>query len=221
MAISHKNLDGLLGLIVAGWLRQRGAFLLVIIGILTPLLIFAPCFGVFPVVAMLIGLLGEFKDWYYNRRLLCVDPKDQCVVGAIIHKPTPSADDGDRKMNLLLAPYTEADIYRAVATHLNANIGLLNNPATFNNPPFFQGQVPAAPPTVDPNILENPNANGATRRAERKKIADYLKIIKGKDPEDGDAVSNIYSNFWVGVMDRLPRIRRRIFRVAFTARIRR
>jgi hypothetical protein len=203
VAISHKNLDGLLGLIVAGWLRQRGALLLVIIGILTPLLIFAPCFGVFPVVALLIGLLGEFKDWYYNRRLLCVDPKDQCVLGAIIHKPTPSADDGDRKMNLLLAPYTEADIYHAVATHLNANIGLLNDPASFNNPPFFQGQVPAAPPVVDPNILENPNVNGAARRAERKKIADYLKIIKGKDPEDGDAVSNIYSNFWVGVMDRL------------------
>jgi hypothetical protein len=203
VAISHKNLDGLLGLIVAGWLRQRGAFLLVLVGILVPLLIFVPCVGIPAVVAMLIGLLGEFKDWYYNRRLLCVDPKDQCVVGAIIHEPTVSADDGDRKMNMLLAPYTEADIYRSVATHLNANLGLLNDPASFDNPPFFQGQAPIAPPTVDPNILENPNASGADRRAERKKVADYLKIIKGKDPEDADAVSNIYSNFWVGCMDRL------------------
>jgi hypothetical protein len=108
VAISHKNLDGLLGLIVAGWLRQRGAFLLVLVGILVPLLIFVPCVGIPAVVAMLIGLLGEFKDWYYNRRLLCVDPKDQCVLGAIIHKPTASPDDGDRKMNLLLAPYTDA-----------------------------------------------------------------------------------------------------------------
>jgi hypothetical protein len=202
VAISHKNLDGLLGLIVSGWLRQRGALLLVLVGIITPILIFAPCFGIPPLIALLIGLLGEFKDWYYNRRLLCVDPKDQCVVGAIIHKPTASPDDGDRKMNMLLAPYTEADIYRTVATHLNANLGLLNNANSFDNPPFFQGQAPPTP-VVDPNILENPNADGSARRAERKKIADYLKVIKGKDPEDADAVSNIYSNFWVGCMDRL------------------
>jgi hypothetical protein len=203
VAISHKNLDGLLGLIVAGWLRQRGALLLVIVGILTPLLIFVPCFGVFPVVAVLIGLLQEFKDWYYNRRLLCVDPKDQCVVGSIIHKPEVSDDDGDRKMDMLLAPYTEAECYRTIATHLNANRGLLTTSTSFDNPPFFQGEAPPAPPMVDPDILENPNSSGPARRAERKKIADYLRTIQGKDPADEDATSNIFNNFLVGYMDRL------------------
>ncbi|HEV3408911.1 MAG TPA: hypothetical protein VG095_01350 [Chthoniobacterales bacterium] len=201
VAKSHKNLDGLLGLIIAGWFRERGLLFLSLVAVITPIIIFVPCFGIPAFMAMLIGLLQEAKDWYYNGRLLCVDPTDQCVVGTIVHEPTVSFD-GDRKMDCLLAPFTEADAYRAVATHLNANLGLLTNPTSFDNPPFFQGQVPTTPPSIDPNILENPNASGPTRRAERKKIADYLKVIRGEDPEDSDATSNIFNNFLVGVMDR-------------------
>lgn len=201
VAKSHKNLDGLLGLIIAGWFRQRGLLFLSLIAVITPIIIFVPCFGIPAFIAMLIGLLQEAKDWYYNRRLLCVDPSDNCIVGCILHEPIVSFD-GDRKMDCLLAPFTEEEAYRTVATHLNSNLGLLNSPTTFNDPPFFQGQVPVTPPAVDADILENPNASAATRRAERKKIADYLKAIHGEDPEDGDATANMYNNFLVGVMDR-------------------
>ena len=47
------------------------------------------------------------------------------------------------------------------------------------------------------------NSSADDRKAARQKIADYLDIIQGEDPADGDATSNIYNNFWVGVMDRL------------------
>ena len=54
------------------------------------------------------------------------------------------------------------------------------------------------PPACDPDILTNPAADADARRAERKKIADYLKAIKGKDPEDGDATSDVYNNMLIG-----------------------
>lgn len=198
-------MGGLLGLIIAGWFRERGLLFLSLIAVITPIIIFVPCFGIPAFIAMLIGLLQEAKDWYYNERLLCVDPRDQCVIGAIIHKPTVSGGffgDGDRKMDTLLAPFTEAECYRTVATHLNTNRGLLSNSATFDNPPFVFGQGTTDPPLVDPDILQS-NTSAAVRKAERQKITDYLDIIEGEDPEDGDASSNSYNNFWVGAVDRL------------------
>jgi hypothetical protein len=86
---------------------------------------------------------------------------------------------------------------------LNNNETLLNMGATFNDPPFFSGTIPATYHPCDPDILTDPNATPETRRAERQKMADYLRAIRGNDPEDEDATSKIYNNILIGWMDRL------------------
>lgn len=200
-AKSHKNFDGLLGILVSSWFDNKAATIAGALIIIIPIIIIAPCFGVIPIIVSIVGMLQEAKNWYYFERLLCVNSNDNCVVGSVLHEPEVSFD-GDRKMDLLLAPFTEEECFRKIATHLNTNNGLLTDPSVFNNPPFFNSVV-AQPPICDPDILDDPNADGAQRRAERKKIADYLKIIHGIDPGDGDATSNIYNNFLVGYIDRL------------------
>lgn len=202
VAKSHKNFDGLLGVLVSSWFSNKAATIIGALAIIIPIVIMVPCFGVIPIIATIVAMLQEAKDWYYNQRLLCIDEKENCVVGSVLHQPEVSFD-GDRKMDLLLAPYSEAECYRTIATHLKANKGLLNNANSFVNPPFFQGQVPEAPPDCDPDILTDPNATADERKAERKKIAEYLEVIHGEDAQDGDASSNIYNNFLIGYMDRL------------------
>lgn len=191
----------MLGLLVSSWFNNKAITIAGALLIIIPVIILVPCFGVIPFIVAIVAMLQEAKNWYYFERLLCVNSNDNCVVGSVLHEPEVSTD-GDRKMDLLLAPFTEEECFKKIATHLNANNVLLNNPATFNNPPFFTGLVAQAP-ICDADILEDPNADGAERRAERKKIADYLEIIKGTDPADGDATSNIFNNFLVGYMDRL------------------
>lgn len=203
VATSHKKLPGLLGVLVSAWFSsQLGAVLLsTIVGIILPMLIIGPCFGIAPAIATIVMLLQDFKEWYFNGRLLCID-EDNCVVGSVLHEPT-AFTDGDRKMDLLLAPFTEPECYETLCRHLNDNQGLLASPSTFNDPPFFNGTVPVAYSPCNPDILTDPNATPDERRAERKKISDYLRAIAGKDPQDGDAVSNVYQNMLIGWMDRL------------------
>lgn len=204
VATSHKRLDGLLGVLVSAWFSSRvgAVFFSVALGIVLPMLLIGPCFGILPAIATITALLQDFKDWYYNERLLCVEDRDNCVVGSVLHEPTASTD-GDRKMDLLVAPYTEPECFELLASHLTANEVLLTTPSTFDDPPFFDGT--AAPPFTPFNgdILTDPNAEPDDRRAERTKIADYLRAIEGEDPQDGDASSNVYQNMLVGWMDRL------------------
>ena len=204
VAKSHKTLDGLLGVLVSAWFANPVAavFVTVVLGIVIPMLLLGPCLGVIPAVVTIVGLLQDFKHWYYNERLLCVDERDSCVVGSVLHEPTVSFD-GDRKLDLLLAPFTEPECYESICTHLDANQGLLTTPSTFDDPPFFDGTVPAPFVACNPDILTDPNATPDERRAERKKIADYLTVIAGEDPQDADATSNIHQNVLVGWMDRL------------------
>ena len=201
-ARSHKNFSGLLGLLVRGWFTQRGFTIVGILAVLVPLIIVLPCTWVIPFTITVVALLQQAKDWYYHERLLCVDRSPNCVVGTVLHEPSVSTD-GDRKLDLLLAPYTEPEGYRSICTHVMSNRVLLNTPSTFQNPPFFNGVVPVAPPTCDPDILEDPSATPNERRAERQKLTDYLRAIRGADPEDGDATSNPYNSILIGWMDRL------------------
>jgi hypothetical protein len=205
VATSHKRLDGLLGVLVSAWFSSMvgAVFFSTLLGIVLPMILIGPCFGVIPAIITIVGLLQDFKDWYYNERLLCIDDADNCVVGSVLHEPTPSPGDGDRKMDLLLAPFTEAECYETLCRHLNANQGLLAAGSTFDDPPFFDGTVPVAYAPCNPDILTDPNATPDERRAERTKIADYLKTIAGEDPQDGDGTSNIHQNLLVGWMDRL------------------
>lgn len=204
VAKSHKTLPGLLGVIVSAWFASKAGtiFVSTLLGIVIPILLLGFCLGVIPAVIAIVALLQDFKDWYYNERLLCVDERDNCVVGSVLHEPTASKD-GDRKMDLLLAPFTEPECFETICRHLNANQGLLAAGSSFDDPPFFDGTVPVAYPPCNPDILTDPNATADERRAERKKIADYLRAIRGEDPQDKDASSNIYQNMLVGWMDRL------------------
>jgi hypothetical protein len=50
----------------------------------------------------IIGIL-EFKDWYYNYRLMCI-LHNQCCCGTVVGEPHESSD-GDRKFEILIAPF--------------------------------------------------------------------------------------------------------------------
>jgi hypothetical protein len=50
----------------------------------------------------IVGIL-DFKDWYYNFRLMCIR-QDECSCGTLVGQPF-DARDGDRKMDILIAPF--------------------------------------------------------------------------------------------------------------------
>lgn len=204
VAKSHKTLGGLLGRVISLWFSSRVAavFVVAFLGIVIPMILLGPCFGIIPATIAIVSMLQDAKEWYYRERLLCIEDRNNCVLGSVLHKPEASLD-GDRKMDLLLAPFTEPECYETLCRHVNANQGLLAAPATFNDPPFFNGTVPIDYQECDPDILTDPNAEPADRRAERAKLAEYLKAIEGSDPHDGDASSKIYNALQIGWMDRL------------------
>jgi hypothetical protein len=203
-AKSHKTIGGLLGAIISLWFSSKAVaiFVAAVLGLVIPILLLGPCFGIIPATIAIVALLQDAKEWYYRFRLLCIEDRNNCVLGSVLHEPAASLD-GDRKMDLLLAPFTEPECFETLATHLNANPVLLNTDATFDDPPFFNGTRPVEFQPFDADILSDPNAEPADRRAERQKIADYLKAIQGSDPADGDATSKIYNNILIGWMDRL------------------
>ena len=51
---------------------------------------------------LIVGLL-DFKDWYYNHRLMCIR-HDECSCGTVVAAPHDSTD-GDRKLDILIAPF--------------------------------------------------------------------------------------------------------------------
>lgn len=55
-----------------------------------------------------IAGVQEFKNWYYNQRLMCIH-KDRCVVGTLASN-TKNLTDGDLKFNLLVAPSTQESV---------------------------------------------------------------------------------------------------------------
>lgn len=203
-AKSHKTIGGLLGTLIAMWFASKtGAiFVALVVGFIMPILLLGGCLGVVPAVITIVALLQEAKEWYYHERLLCIEDRDNCVVGAVLHEPTPSAD-GDRKMNLLLAPFTEVECCELLCRHLMDNRTLLESAATFNDPQFFDGTVVPTFVECDPDVFTDPTVDVDIRRAERKKMADYLRTIRGHDPADDDATSKIYNNIQIGWMDRL------------------
>jgi len=55
------------------------------------------------VYLLLIAGLLEFKDWFYNHRLMCI-LHDQCACGTVVGQPHDGTD-GDRKFEILIAPF--------------------------------------------------------------------------------------------------------------------
>jgi len=56
---------------------------------------------------LVYGIIA-FKHWYYNRRLMCIK-KDQCAAGTVVGDPH-DALDGDRKIDILLAPFNVPEV---------------------------------------------------------------------------------------------------------------
>lgn len=76
-------------------------------------------------LATLIFGLALFKSWYYNSRLMCIQ-HDQCASGTVVEQPTDSTD-GDRKINLLLAPFDVEETEQLIVDSLDGLRGTLTN----------------------------------------------------------------------------------------------
>src|SRR5262249_36309140 len=140
-------------------------------------------------ILVLITGLQEFKDWYYNHRLLCIRDRD-CAIGTVITEPKTNFD-GDRKLNLMLAPFSRCDWVTAPRTHVEANAEMPPDAAIPQTPPFH---------TAAPAL---PTANELTDFGTLK---DYLERLKSKNPDefpdDSEATSDMYRQFLVGLVNR-------------------
>ena len=187
VARSHQQLGGLAGFLVNAFLSNKlltvGAFLLFLIGlVIASNPVTWAAFG-----AAIIVALTEFKNWYYYGRLLCIRDRD-CAIGTVISEPTP-AFDGDRKLNLMLAPYSQRECVETLLDHIAANEAMLINNANFNDSPFHTS-APPLPVTAqrenDFNVLKN-----------------YMETLRSGDPGDEDAEANMYRQLLIGVVNRL------------------
>ena len=186
-AVPHQRMNGIVGLLIAGWTTSTiGKILLSIAGGALFILLFASPATICVVAGMLIIMAAELKYWYYNRRLLCVRERD-CVIGWLLAEPSVSTD-GDRKLNVLPAPFTKAEVHSMLATHLDTNRAMLGDAANFPAAWFATG-MPALP---DLSTLGDPT-----------KLVEYMKALAGVDPADADRQSNIYNQVVIGVIDRL------------------
>ena len=67
----------------------------------------------------------DFKHWYYNERLMCIQ-HDQCATGSIVSNPT-DAQDGDRKMDILVSPFTAPEVEQLIIELLDEMRGELTD----------------------------------------------------------------------------------------------
>ncbi len=186
-ARSHQQLGGLAGFLANAFLANKaltvGALLLLLIGLVlasNPLTWAA--FG-----AAIIVALTEFKNWYYFGRLLCIRDRD-CAIGTVISEPT-AAFDGDRKLNLMLAPYAQRDCVETLLDHIATNEAMLIDNSNFNDPPFHSS-APAL--TI-----------AAQRENDFNILRDYIRTLRSEDEDDGDAEANMYRQLLIGVINRL------------------
>ena len=185
VARSSKQLGGLAGTLVNAFFANGtltvGAFLAYLVALV---LLQIPALWVATVTALTVALV-EFKNWYYYGRLLCIRDRD-CAIGTVISEPTASFD-GDRKLNILLAPHSQGQVVNTLLRHLKRAEPMLNNDANFNNPPFHPPR-PELPPDRGDNF---------------DKLRDYMKALQSEDPDDEDADSEMFNQTLIGVIHRL------------------
>ena len=200
VATSHKRMGGFAGYVAGLLVNSSTAFRVAVVGLIVAAAIFLIVANPITAVAtfaFLIATALDVKDWYYNRRLLCIE-HDVCTVGTVINQ-TKNNFDGDAVFNLLLAPYTQRECFDAMLTHFRQNEQLLKNPANYVAPYHT-----AIPDFSEYGALHlNPNDGGYDINYQRNLMAGYLKAIMGKDPHDKDVPSNIYNQFLTGALDRI------------------
>lgn len=189
VARSHRQLGGITGFLIFLWLRSPavtvGSLLIVLMAMV---LLSSPAAWVALGFAIAVAI-AEFKYWYYNERLLCIRDRD-CAVGTVIAEPQPSAD-GDRKLNLMLAPYGQRAYVETLLDHIAANEGMLTTDANFNDPPFHTAHPPLT------SVSE--------REGSFLMLQDYMKTLRSVDDDDTDDEANMFNQLLIGVMDRLMR----------------
>lgn len=187
VARPHTQIGGLAGTIISAWYANGTLTIIGGIGYLMGLIFLGgPLAWVATALAIIVALV-EIKYWYYNERLLCIR-KDDCAIGTVISEPT-AAFDGDRKLNLMLAPFTQLEIRLALMDHIGRNTGMLTNPANFTD-----GFHPSGPPTLPTQTQMSGNP---------QLLQDYMSALEGSDPNGGDGSSFMYNQLTIGLVDTL------------------
>lgn len=114
VAQSHKQLGGIAGFLTNLILYNTGPGVAFLLTILIGLILVNSPYLWFATGLTLIAGLNELKDWYYNTRLLCVSERE-CAIGVLITRPRANFD-GDRKINLMVAPTPSATGSRPCST---------------------------------------------------------------------------------------------------------
>ena len=187
VARPHTELGGLAGFIISSWYFSGVLTIIGGLAFLSGLILATGLLGLCIAAATVIVALVEIKHWYYNERLLCIDDPE-CAIGTVISEPT-AAFDGDRKLNLMLAPFTQLEIRLALMAHLDRNRAMLTDAANFTD-----GFHPSGPPMLpaamqmsgDPSLLQ-----------------DYMKALAGTDPSDTGGDSDMYNQIVIGLVDTL------------------
>ena len=183
----HTRLGGLAGAIISAWYFSGALTIVGGVAYLLFLIFAAPPLAWCATAALIIVALVEIKHWYYNERLLCIRD-NECTIGTVVSEPT-AAFDGDRKLNLMLAPYTQLEIRLALMEHLERNRAMLSDPTNFTDG-FHSGGPPALP-------------SAAEMAGDPSKLQDYISALTGDDPDNEDRQSTMYNQVVIGLVDTL------------------
>lgn len=184
----HTEMGGLAGFIISSWYFSGALTIIGGLAFLFGIVWAAGPLGWCATAIAIIIALTEIKDWYYNERLLCIRD-NECAIGTVISEPGPPYFDGDVKLNLMLAPFTQLEIRLALMEHLDRNRGMLTDAANFTD-----GFHPSGPPTL-------PTA--AQMSGDPTRLQDYMRALAGTDPTGGDGDSNMYNQTVIGLVDTL------------------
>lgn len=167
----HTQLGGLAGFIISAWYFSGTLTIIGGLAFLFGLIWASSPFAYAATAIAIIFALTEIKHWYYHERLLCIrDP--ECTIGTVISEPT-AAFDGDRKLNLMLAPFTQLQINLELIDHLDRNRGWL---------------------TTFPSAPSMPTKN---------QMAGNPSIFKNYMSDLNSASSNMYNQVNIGLVDTL------------------
>lgn len=200
VATSHKRMGGFAGYVSGLLVYSSFAFRFAVVGLILAAAIFLIVINPVTAVAtfaFLIATALDVKDWYYNRRLLCVE-HDVCAIGTVLDQ-TKNNFDGDAVFNILLAPYTQRECFNATLEHFRQNQNLITDSAHYVAP--YHTSVPDF--SEYNTLFLNPGDSDYNITNQQTLMSQYLKAMAGKDPHDKDVPSNIYNQFLTGVLDRI------------------
>lgn len=176
IARPHNNIGGFTGIFISAY--YANGTLTIVGGVAYALwLIFAaPPLAWCATAAAIIIAASEFKFWYYNERLLCIRDRD-CAIGTVISEPTV-AEDGDRKLNLLLAPFSQFEIeYEDETEPENSLVAQIDR-----NRGWLESESGVTVPSLN-TLISN-----------RTLFKNFMSDLKG-------ANENLYNQLTIGVVD--------------------